>query len=74
MHRFARLGASGVLHHIMIRGIEPRKIFRNDKDRDAFLECLSRHWFSLIGTKTIEITAQYSSEQNRHKNINWAWF
>ncbi len=41
MPRFARLDASGVLHHIMIRGIERRKIFRNDKDREDFLDRLS---------------------------------
>ena len=37
----ARLDAPGVLHHIMIRGIERRKIFRNNKDRDDLLERLS---------------------------------
>ena len=31
MPRLARLDAPGVLHHIMIRGIEHRKIFRNNK-------------------------------------------
>ncbi|MBW1816716.1 MAG: transposase, partial [Deltaproteobacteria bacterium] len=31
----------GVLHHIMIRGIERRKIFRDNKDRDDLLERLS---------------------------------
>jgi len=36
-----RLDAPGVLHHIMIRGIERRKIFRNDKDREDFLDRLS---------------------------------
>ena len=41
MPRLARLDAPGVLHHIMIRGIERRKIFRDDKDRDNFLERLS---------------------------------
>ena len=41
MPRLARLDAPGVLHHIMIRGIERRKIFRNDKDRDDFLDRLS---------------------------------
>jgi hypothetical protein len=29
----ARLDASGVLHHIIIRGIERRKIFRDNKER-----------------------------------------
>ena len=33
--------ASGVLHHIIIRGIERRAIFRDDFDRDNFLERLS---------------------------------
>jgi len=38
MPRQARLDAPGVLHHIMIRGIERRKIFINDQDRDDFLD------------------------------------
>ena len=41
MPRLARLDAPGVLHHVMIRGIERRKIFRNNKDRDDLLERLS---------------------------------
>ena len=36
MPRQARLDAPGVLHHIMIRGIERRKIFINDGDRRIF--------------------------------------
>jgi REP element-mobilizing transposase RayT len=42
MHRLARLDAPGVLHHIMIRGIERRNIFRVKKDREDFLERLSK--------------------------------
>jgi len=38
----ARLDAPGVLHHIMIRGIERRKIFINDRDRGDFLDSLLR--------------------------------
>jgi putative transposase len=41
MPRLARLDAPGVLHHIMIRGIERRKIFRNNDDREDFLDRLS---------------------------------
>ena len=41
MPRLARLDAPGILHHIMIRGIERRKIFRNDKDREDILGRLS---------------------------------
>ena len=33
--------APGVLHHIMIRGIERRKIFRNNKDREDLLDRIS---------------------------------
>ncbi len=42
MPRQARLDAPGVLHHIMIRGINCRKIFLNNKDREDFLERLSK--------------------------------
>ncbi len=41
MPRLARLDAPGVLHHIIIRGIERRKIFRDDKDKDNFVDRLS---------------------------------
>jgi REP element-mobilizing transposase RayT len=41
MPRLARLDAPGVLHHIIIRGIERRTIFRDDFDRENFLERLS---------------------------------
>lgn len=40
MPRTARLDAPGVLHHVMIRGIGRSKIFRNNKDRDDFIERL----------------------------------
>ena len=41
MPRLARLDAPGVLHHVIIRGIERRKIFRDDFDRENFLNRLS---------------------------------
>jgi hypothetical protein len=37
MPRLAKLDAPGVLHHVMGRGIEKRKIFRNDRDRNDLL-------------------------------------
>lgn len=40
MPRLARLDAPGVLHHIIIRGIERRNIFRDNIDRDNFLDRL----------------------------------
>jgi hypothetical protein len=41
MPRLARLDAPGVLHHIIIRGIERRVIFKDDLDRENFLERMS---------------------------------
>ena len=41
MPRQARLDAPGVLQHVMARGIERRKIFRDDKDSASFLERLA---------------------------------
>jgi hypothetical protein len=35
------LDAPGALNHIVVRGIERRKIFRDDSDRDDFLERVS---------------------------------
>ncbi len=40
MPRKARIDASGALHHIICRGIERRKIFADDADRDNFLDRL----------------------------------
>ena len=37
----ARLDAPGVLHHVMGRGIERRKIFINKKDRNDFISRLA---------------------------------
>jgi putative transposase len=41
MPRQARLDAPGALHHVMIRGIERRAIFRSDRDREDFLDRLA---------------------------------
>ena len=38
MPRKARIDAPGAVHHIIIRGIERRSIFRDDPDREWFLE------------------------------------
>ncbi|OIP29014.1 MAG: hypothetical protein AUK23_11725 [Deltaproteobacteria bacterium CG2_30_43_15] len=41
MPRLARLDAPGVLHHIMIQGIERRKIFLKREDYEDFIEHLA---------------------------------
>ena len=41
MPRQPRLDAPGLLQHVMARGIERRKLFRDDKDRQSFLDRLA---------------------------------
>jgi len=41
MPRLARLDAPGILHHVMGRGIERKKIFINDTDRNDFIDRLA---------------------------------
>jgi putative transposase len=50
MPRRSRIDAAGALHHIMVRGIERGEVFRNDTDRNHFLERLGE---ILQTTKTI---------------------
>jgi putative transposase len=38
MYRKARIDAMGALPNVIVRGIERRKIFYDDEDRDAFVE------------------------------------
>jgi REP element-mobilizing transposase RayT len=40
MPRKARIDAPGALHHIIVRGIERRRIFSDDQDRENFIERL----------------------------------
>jgi REP element-mobilizing transposase RayT len=40
MPRKARIDAPGAPHHIIVRGVERRKIFLDDFDRDIFLNRL----------------------------------
>ena len=40
MPRRSRIDAPGALHHIIVRGIEGINIFKDDADRDNFLDRL----------------------------------
>ena len=40
MPRRSRIDAPWTLHHIVVRGIERKSIFKDDADRDHFLERL----------------------------------
>jgi hypothetical protein len=41
MPRLARIDAPGVVHHVIIRGIERKPIFKDNQDRDDLVERLS---------------------------------
>jgi len=41
MPRTSRLDSPGLLHHVMIRGIERREIFKDDEDREKLIERVS---------------------------------
>ena len=49
MPRRARIDAPGALHHIIIRGIERNEIFRDDHDKDVFIDRLGN---ILLDTQT----------------------
>ena len=40
MPRKSRIDAPGALHHIIVRGIDRKSIFKDDADKDNFLERL----------------------------------
>ena len=59
MPRQSRIDTPGAVHHIIGRGMERRKIFRDNKDRNNFLERLgtiriANHW--------LQATAEAASE------------
>jgi len=64
MPRLARLDAPGVLHHIIIRGIERCNIFRDNKDRDNFIDRLSD-----LGKKVSESRKAYLSYVKKGEEI-----
>jgi REP element-mobilizing transposase RayT len=42
MPRQARLDFPGILHHVIVRGIEREKIVTDDEDRKTFISCLGK--------------------------------
>ena len=49
MPRKARIDYPGGVHHLIVRGIERKRIFQDDRDRNAFLDRLG---FLLLESKT----------------------
>jgi putative transposase len=52
MPRRARLDAPGILHHVMVRGIEGCPTFRDDQDREGFISRI-RQQVEKTGTKVL---------------------
>jgi len=50
MPRKSRIDAPGGLHHIILRGIERRKIYYDDADRNNFIDRVS----SIVAEKIAE--------------------
>jgi REP element-mobilizing transposase RayT len=46
----ARIDAPGLTHHVTVRGIEQRVIFRDDRDREAFVDRLAELVFETLVT------------------------
>jgi len=55
MPRQARLDAPGILHHVMLRGIEGCPIFLDDQDRQDFVSRVS-HLVEMTGTRVLAWT------------------
>ena len=60
MPRGPRLDAPGSLHHIMVRGIERRKIFESDRDKE---DCLARSIFCYLSSRQLGWTGRQLSEE-----------
>jgi putative transposase len=63
MPRLARLDSPGTLHHVMIRGIEKRRIVDDDQDR--------RDWVDRLGSVALETETRILawSLMNNHAHI-----
>jgi len=65
MPRLARLDAPGVLHHVMVRGLERRAIFRDDADRTDFVDRLAA--LAEVGAHGVRVGAA-----PQFKSISWS--
>ena len=65
MTRKARIDAPGALHHIIIRGIERNAIFKDDSERDNFLDQLGAPVSVLIGVSKTGIRSFCSPRSSK---------
>ena len=69
MPRRARIDAPGALHHIVIRGIEGKAIFKDDTDREDFIERLSR----LLQEMDADAIGRYRSVRGHRRCVPLSW-
>ncbi len=55
----ARIDAPGALQHIIVRGIERRAIFKNDTDRDEFIDCALMGKKDILWQNTADVSALF---------------
>ena len=70
MPRLARLDAPGILHHVIGRGIERKKIFYNDIDRSDFIDRIAGHLFQNRYKSIVCQEDRYLRELVRYIHLN----
>jgi REP element-mobilizing transposase RayT len=66
MPRSARLDAPGTLHHVMVRGMDGTPIFRDQSDREDFLE----HLGQLVVSMQVRVSAWVLMDTHVHLLLN----
>ncbi len=65
MPRQPRLDAPGVLHHVMVRGIERTALFRDDRDHADFVAGVALRGLGRYDMRG-DLLAQHFAEQCRY--------
>ncbi len=73
MPRQSRLDAPGLLHHVMIRGIERKPIFADDQDRIALADRLARELsMSSSGVTRAVDRGRWMALESGYTSDDWA--
>ena len=72
MPRQSRIDAPGALHHIICRGIERRNIFKDNTDRNRFLERLGSVIFGIEKDQVVVAGKQPNRVRARSVLAYWA--
>jgi hypothetical protein len=71
MPRQPRLDAPETLHHVMVRGLERRAIFRDDADRADFVTRMACNVGRRLWKNLLEIPTQPFSRRRNPKGPAW---